>query len=213
MLLQSNFKSSTLIPKLVFAATTMLSLTFSFTARTLAQTSISYSGIATTTIQYPNAYGTSYQQQTIQTPVVCVISDPKSAGGLRESNNFNLLISFTNPTVGASNGAISMWSAAVANTATGALLIQYWQYQFTSGTSFAGRLTNNAAALSAAYNLVNFPLIIPPNLNVGAFPYPMANGTQITGVFSQGNRQLDVQISGRTTDLARSFVSNIRCVR
>ncbi|MBE9192906.1 hypothetical protein IQ230_21625 [Gloeocapsopsis crepidinum LEGE 06123] len=202
-----------LIPKLVFASTTIISLAVFDTNPAVAQTNeIIYSGVATTTIQYPDVYGTSFHQQTIQTPVQCVVSAQQSDGSSTESNPFNLQIGFVDPSVGTSVGAISMWSAAVATTSTGSLLVQYWNYQL-NGNQFSGQLVNNATSLATAFNLVNFPLIIPPNLNLGGYPYAMANGTQIIGVFSQDINRLNVQISGQTVDLARSFVSEIVCTR
>ncbi|MUL35022.1 hypothetical protein [Gloeocapsopsis dulcis] len=201
-----------LIP-IVFASTTIISLAVFDTNPAAAQTNeIVYSGVATTTIQYPDVYGTSFQQQTIQTPVQCVVSAQQSDGSSTESNPFNLQIGFVDPSIGTSVGAISMWSAAVASTSTGSLLVQYWNYQL-NGNQFSGQLVDNATSLATAFNLVNFPLIIPPNLNLGGYPYAMANGTQIIGVFSQDINRLDVQISGQTVDLARSFVSEIVCTR
>lgn len=73
-----------------------------------------YAGTETTTVQFPDVYGNVGQPQTFQTNTQINVTNPVIAGGLQESNPFNIQV---NPdTQGLqSPGAVSLWSAASFN--------------------------------------------------------------------------------------------------
>lgn len=164
-------------------------------------------GTATTTMQFPNVYGQPQPPQTFQTNVLAEFSDPVIAGGLRESNPFNLFIAPADNQSLASPGTISIWSAAAYSFNRGTSLTQFWNMSMTDTNRFQGTLVDNRVAESQAINLINSPYEVAPGYVIGAFPLAIAQGTQIAGVI--GNNQINIQIAGNTTDIAHPFRTEI----
>ena len=170
-----------------------------------------FAGTETTILQYPNVYGQPQAPQTFRTTVLADFSNPITAGGLTESSAFNLHIAPADNQNLQSPGAISIWSAAAYSLNGGltSTLAQYWKIDWTdtAHTHFQGTLVDNRTAEAQAYNLLNSPYEVAPYVVLGAYPYAIAQGTKITGVFSA--REIDIEVIGNTTDLAHPFKTDI----
>jgi hypothetical protein len=159
-----------------------------------AEAQLRYQGTVTLTVVLVNIFGQPVGQQTYTTNVDVQLGAPDPRG----TNPFELVVQSI-PLVNAP-GEVSLWSSLPAE----GVLFQYWTYQYdpASGT-LAGSLTNNHVAEAIALNLLTIPVEIAPNLPL-PFTLAMANGTQMNG-FVDVN-QIQIQVSGNTTDQAHPFV-------
>jgi len=177
---------TTLLPLIVVCA-------MSTTSPASAQDSVIYQGTATLTVGLVDVYGQFLGQQSYTTNVQASVraADP------RGSNPFELVVQSV-PLVNAP-GEVGLWSSLPAE----GVLFQYWTYQYDldSGT-LVGSLTNNHVAEAIALNLLTIPVEIAPNLSM-PYTLAMANGTQMNGHLD--DNQIQLQVSGNTTDQAHPF--------
>ncbi|WP_416669285.1 PPC domain-containing protein [Egbenema bharatensis] len=165
-----------------------------------------YRGVGVTTIgKIDPLSGQLYSTNSFQTTIIANVSQPATAGGITESNPFNLFVG-SSPSEIAQNveGAISIHSA-IPFTFRGGFLVQYWQLQY-QGNQISGTLTNPNTAIAAATNLFNSTKDLGLGLTI-PFPYAMDAGTTLQGTLSAN--ELRIQIQGLDTGRTRVFVSDI----
>jgi hypothetical protein len=168
-----------------------------------------YVGRSSTLVEQLDASGQSGGIRRYQLPVTVVIDRPASAGGLTESNPFNLLVA---PTTPGAEGAIEVWSAFPALDPRDGreVLIQYWELRLARG-DVTGRLVDNHTAEGAALNLINIARTVAPNVPEMTMPAAMAVGTVLEGTIR--SREVRLRIQGNTTDRTRPFLSEVTASR
>jgi hypothetical protein len=137
--------------------------------------------------------GTGVGRTQFRRPVTISLGDPigsPSAGV--ETNPFSLFIGTSG-----TPGVDQMFSVAsaieVGAPSGGSVLLQYWDYQVTSDSTFEGTLADTHYREAAVMNLVGVQTEIAPNLNQ-PFPIAMQEGMRIQGQLA-GN-QLRIRLSG-----------------
>jgi hypothetical protein len=163
----------------------------SSSAQTTRAFSFRYRGNATTTIGQldPSGRVISGTVRSSQTGVTGEVTDPRSAGGFRETNPFSLNIASSSAeTVGLKEGAFTLNSALPFNF-RGGFLLQYWNLQY-SGDRISGRLNDTGTQYSLATNLVNVREPLAPS------QLTMNRGTTFTGRVTQKSIQVRIQGTG-----------------
>lgn len=159
---------------------------------TLGRASLRYRGRATTTLgQIDLATGRVINgtARSSRTRATAEIANPRSAGGVRESNRFSLSISSSSSEVaGLKEGAFTMISAVPFNF-QGGFLVQYWNLQYR-GDRLSGRLTNTGAQFALAVNSVNVREPLAPS------QLTMNRGTTITGRVTSTSIRVRIQGTG-----------------
>ena len=168
-------------------------------------------GTAVTTIQSIDPLtGAPLQPQTFQTNAEAIIGNPITAGGVTESNLFNLLITSAPQAGLPAPGGISLLSAASFPTSTGDFLAQYWEINIVNQNGglveFQGILREDFVEGAIGFNAIDIPTSIAPGIPPIPFPSTIAEGTQISGVFSQMG--LQATIVGNTNQLD-SFIVEV----
>lgn len=175
-----------------------------------------YTGVNNTTMQFPDLYGNPSPPQSFRTNAIISfdaplqVFDPFTGVVTQESNPFNLFIGFP-PAEAASTGALSIFSAVETSALSGGTFLQqFWQLELIDDFTFQGVFTDSQFGnLANQPNLINAPYPLPGGINIGAFPFALAPGTQLVGQFSSDFSQVRVQVSGNTTDLGRPFFADL----
>lgn len=152
-----------------------------------------YRGNATTTLAQidPSTGRIIGSVRSSQTATTAEITDPRVAGGIRETNPFSLSISSSPAEVrGLKEGAFTM-NSALPFDFQGGFLVQYWNLRY-DGTQLSGQLTNTGSQFALATNLINASgTIAPDQIN-------MNRGTTITGRITTNQIQVRIQGTGVT---------------
>lgn len=175
-----------------------------------------FTGVNNTTMQFPDVFGNLSQPQLFQTTSILSfdaplqVFDPFTGTVTPENNPFNLSIAFA-PEEALANGALSIVSATETSGLTGgSFLQQFWQLSWVDNQTFQGIFTDSQFGnLANQPNLINSSMPLGGGLDIGGFPFPLAPGTELIGQFSPDFSQVNVQVSGNTTDLARPFFADI----
>lgn len=202
--------------KFVGAAVT---LSFALLGQIPAQAQLTYGGISSTTLQSTDVFGNPLPPQLYQSNSIIIfksplqVFDPFTGVVTQETNPFNLFISPPAAQISAT-GAVSIFSAVeTSGLSGGTFLQQFWQLQPVDSLTFQGVFTDSQFGnLANQPNLINAPYPLPGGIDIGSFPYPLAQGTQMVGQFTSDFSQLRIQISGNTADLAHPFFSDITAV-
>jgi hypothetical protein len=155
-------------------------------------------GTAVTTIQtFDPLTGAFSQPQAFTTNSEVIFDDPLIAGQVVEDNPFNLTIQ--SPSQGGlpAPGTVSFLSAGSLSTSSGAFLANYWDIDIVNQgngvVEFQGVLQEDFVEQAAAINSLDLPETIAPGIAPITFPATMAEGTQISGAFSQTEFQATIQ--------------------
>ncbi len=168
-------------------------------------------GTAVTTIQtFDPLTGAPLQPQTFTTNSEVIFAAPLTAGQVVEENPFNLTIQ--SPSQGGlpAPGTVSFLSAGSLPTSSGAFLATYWDIDIVNQgnglVEFQGVLQEDFVEQAAGINSLDLPTTIAPGIAPIAFPVTMAEGTQISGAFSQAEFQAVIQ---GTTAQGAAFVVEV----
>ncbi|QLG60468.1 hypothetical protein [Halorarum salinum] len=195
-----------------------------------------YTGSTTNVIRYFDAFGQSVLgEQAYQHDVLVRVGTPAVAGGVQETNPFNLYVIPDPSSITGEEGVMEIHSAlgysespgetvlspitgdpvpnsagGVHETTAGSALFQYWRYDFLSGDEFRGELVDPHTQEALAINLFNAANEIAPGISL-PWPYPMAAGTQLAATID--GTDLTITISGFSIDLTRQFLAQIEVTR
>ncbi|MDX2214640.1 MAG: PPC domain-containing protein [Oculatellaceae cyanobacterium bins.114] len=162
-----------------------------------------YTGTATSTIEVSDIFGDYVGTTRTQIGTTVTIGRIKQAGGVNESNPFNLSIT-ASPGSRNIEGAVELYSAVPYNI-QGGFLAQYWTFQL-NGNRLSGSLTNTYAAQSLNANFFNSRREVSQNF-WNYWSYDIAAGTRIGGTVTA--TEIRLRISGNSTDGSRPFITDV----
>jgi len=168
-----------------------------------------YAGNATTVIHYYDYdpyTGQDYfvEEKQFSFNVLVFAKKPLQTGNTVESNPFYLQINPNRTSSTSAEGDIDIISSMIFAVSTGYGLLQYWDLAY-NGNQISGMLTDNHTAEAAAGNLI-WAMDDIAGLKM-LMPFPMANGTQLSGTLTATN--ISITISGQSKDTYRKFTCQI----
>lgn len=156
-----------------------------------------YTGVSTVTLKEFDTYGNQIGQGQFDYFTTLIVGPPVSAGGLVESNDFNLFISSEE----ASNtlGGFFMKSAAVLFSGSGYFVDQSWVYSEVEPNIYVGELAklSNDQIITGTDPLISSIVLYEPNR--------LAKGTEIAVQFIDAST-VEFLVVGITNDRQYSFV-------